>query len=85
MQTPTLGFPWLPVIAIIGSLLGGGAMGAVITLLVSRHRSKRQPVGFSIEIIDIFKQNPEIPSLRANARVPVAKRKWGSGRQFNAC
>jgi len=32
MLTPTP-FPWLPVIAIIGSLLGGGAMGAIINCL----------------------------------------------------
>ena len=64
MLTPTP-FPWLPVIAIIGSLLGGGAVGAIITLLVSRYRSRRQPVGYSIEIIEVFKQHPDFPSLQA--------------------
>jgi hypothetical protein len=64
MQTQT-GFSWLPVIAIAGSLLGGGMMGSIITLLVTNHRNRRQPVGYSIEIIDVFKQNPNFPSLRA--------------------
>ena len=48
MQTLILGFPWLSVMAIVGSLLGGGAMGALINSYVSKYRSKRQPVGFSI-------------------------------------
>ena len=65
MQTTQPGFPWLAVIAIAGSLLGGGMMGSIITLLVTNYRNRRQPIGYSIETIDVFKQNPEFPSMRA--------------------
>lgn len=65
MQTPQSDFPWLPVLAIVGSLLGGGMMGSIVTLLVTNYRNRRQPIGFSTEIVDVFKQNPELPSLRA--------------------
>lgn len=47
----------------IASLLGGGAMGAVISSLISKHRNRRQPIGYTIEIIEIFKKTPELPSL----------------------
>ena len=40
MQTPQTGFPWVNVIAIAASLLGGGMTGAIITLLVSRYRGR---------------------------------------------
>lgn len=52
-------------IALIAGLLGGGAMGAIITAIVTKHRNRRQPIGYAIEIIDIFKKNLEIPSLQA--------------------
>jgi len=71
MQTPQADLPWLPIVAIAGSLLGGGMMGSIITLLVTNYRNRRQPVGYSIEIIDVFKQNPELPSLRAMLQFPL--------------
>jgi hypothetical protein len=65
MQAPQAGFSWIPLIAIAGSLLSGGMMGAIITLIVSKYRARRQPIGYSIETIEVFKKNPEFPTLRA--------------------
>lgn len=60
---------WLPLIAIVVSLLGGGAMGAVISAAVTRHRTKRQPVVYQKEVIEIFKKNPEFASLQGILRI----------------
>jgi hypothetical protein len=49
----------------IASLIGGGAMGAIIAIFAARHRNKRQPVGYRKEVIEVFKKNPEFPSLQA--------------------
>jgi hypothetical protein len=40
-------------------------MGAVITLSVSKYRSRRQPIGYSIETIEVFKRHPDFPTLQA--------------------
>jgi hypothetical protein len=52
------------VIGLIAALIGGGAMGAVITALVTRHRNRRQPIGYSKDIINAFKHEPEFSSLQ---------------------
>lgn len=44
---------WIQVAA---SLLGGGAAGAVITILVTAFRSRRQPVGFRIDVLPVFRR-----------------------------
>lgn len=41
---------------IVLPLLGGGAAGAVITLIASSIRSKIQPVGHRVDILPVFKQ-----------------------------
>jgi hypothetical protein len=43
--------PYLPVIA---SLLGGGAVGAVITMIATTFRGRKQPVGRRIDISPVF-------------------------------
>jgi hypothetical protein len=53
---------WIPIIA---TLLGGGAMGALITLIATRFRNRRQPVVYKTEVIDIFKKISETQSFRA--------------------
>jgi hypothetical protein len=65
VQSLTPGSPWLPIITIAGSLLGGGMMGAVITMIVSRYRGRRQPIAYFIETIEVFKSNPQFPTLQA--------------------
>jgi hypothetical protein len=47
------------------ALIGGGAMGAVITAVVARYRNRRQPVAYTMETIEIFKRNPEFQSMQA--------------------
>jgi hypothetical protein len=46
----TQGFPWAP----FASLVGGGAVGALITSVVTARRSKIQPVGYRLEIERMF-------------------------------
>ncbi|MDT5158594.1 MAG: hypothetical protein QOH51_2951 [Acidobacteriota bacterium] len=53
---------WVPIVA---SLIGGGAMGALITAAITNYRNRRQPVGYRKEVIEVFKKNPEFPSLQA--------------------
>ena len=53
---------WL---AIGASLLGGGAVGAIITAVVTKYRGKRQPVSYKREQIEVFKHNPDTPFLQA--------------------
>lgn len=57
---------WIPVVA---SLIGGGAMGAVITALITWYRNRRQPVGYEVEMIHIFRRGKNFPRL---ARLVVA-------------
>jgi len=45
--------------------LGGGAVGALITLVATWFRNRRQPIGYKIETIEIFKEDPYLPSLQA--------------------
>jgi hypothetical protein len=51
--------------AIAASIIGGGAVGAVITAFVTKHRNKRQPVSFTKERIGVFRYNPDTPFLQA--------------------
>jgi hypothetical protein len=53
------------VISVAVALIGGGAMGAVITSFVTRYRNKRQPIAYKLETIEVFKKNPDLPSLQA--------------------
>lgn len=53
------------VIGLIVALIGGGAMGAVITALVTKHRNRRQPVGNKIEFFPVLRKTPKFPSLKA--------------------
>lgn len=51
--------PWL-----VG-ILGGGAMGALITAFVTYRRNKRQPITQKIEFFPVLHRTPNFPSLRA--------------------
>src|SRR5437764_11770271 len=58
--------PWIPVIA---TLIGGGAMGALIAGYLLHRRNKRQPVVYSKEIIHIFRKNKDFKELEARLLV----------------
>jgi hypothetical protein len=51
---------WLP---IAPGILGGGAMGAVITAVVTHFRNRIQPVGYQIQILPIFVGAGELGTL----------------------
>jgi len=53
----------------IGSLLGGGLMGAFVTAAVSHYRSRLQPVGRRIEIDPILRPKPAGTTLAAKITV----------------
>ena len=53
---------WLQIIA---ALLGGGAVGAVITALVSAYRARQQPVGRRIDVLPVFRPSRSAGQLEA--------------------
>ncbi|MHA1861057.1 MAG: hypothetical protein ACTSVM_02005 [Candidatus Ranarchaeia archaeon] len=52
-------------VQIVAALVGGGAAGAVINMVVSSYRGRRQPVGSRIDILPVFRQTPSDPRLQA--------------------
>lgn len=65
-------------IAVGGSLVGGGAMGALITTVVASARNRKQPITYRTEIIPAF--NREMFSTGGvSARLTLASIKGGHG------
>lgn len=56
---------WTLTAQIAAALLGGGAMGAIITATITYYRNRRQPVSYKKEVIEVFKKNPDYDSLQA--------------------
>jgi hypothetical protein len=63
-------------IAIPVTLIGGGAVGALITAYVTHRRSSKQPIGYTEEIIHIFREGQNFPRL---AKLIVAEHPFGVG------
>jgi hypothetical protein len=42
------------IIALIISFLGGGAVGAIINQAVTSYKNRRQPIGYKLEVLEIF-------------------------------
>ena len=57
---------WVPWIL---GLLGGGAMGAIITAYINYRKNRRQPVGYRKDIVDIFRKKRDHPKLAARLLV----------------
>src|SRR5256885_72320 len=62
---------WLQVGA---ALAGGGAVGAIITALVTARRGRIQPVGRRVEILPIFTKGMEGSALRATVAINDGER-----------
>lgn len=62
---------WIPILL---TLLGGGAAGAIITALVTRYRNRRQPVFYTLEIIQVFDKNKVYGSVKATIGIENAAR-----------
>ena len=60
------------------TLIAGGAMGALISAYVSYKRNKRQPVVYTMEIIDIFRKGTNFPRL---AKLMVTEHPLGFGEE----
>lgn len=56
-------------IQIITALVGGGAMGAIITAIVTAYRNRIQPIGRKIQFIPIFKETIGLSSLSARLTI----------------
>jgi len=56
------------IITLIGSLLGGGAMGALINTLVTRYRNRQQPISYSLETFEMFNKD-EYKGLQAELTI----------------
>lgn len=54
---------------IVIPLISGGAVGGIITSVVSAYRSRIQPVGRRIEYLALFRDTPATSSLRAKITV----------------
>jgi hypothetical protein len=68
MPDPNM-FDLKPYLTVIGSLLGGGLMGALVTAGITSYRSRLQPVGRRIEIDPILRPKPEGTTLTAKITV----------------
>jgi hypothetical protein len=55
-------YQWVPWVV---GMLSGGAMGAIITAVVTNYRNRIQPIGHRVEVIQFFKDNIGLSSLRA--------------------
>src|SRR2546428_11905568 len=53
---------WLQIGA---GLLGGGAFGAIIAAIVSAYRSRRQPVGYRVDVLSVFRPSEHPGQLQA--------------------
>jgi len=56
-------------VQVIVALMSGGAAGAVINMLVSAHRARRQPVGRRIDLLPVFRQTGGTSPLRAKIAI----------------
>jgi hypothetical protein len=65
MQEPVTTSQWVVIAQKLLPYLGGGAFGALITLVATWYKNRRQPIGYKIETIEIFKEDPYLPSLQA--------------------
>ena len=52
--------PYLPIVA---SLIGGGAVGAIITAFVTTFRNRKQPIGRRIDVSPVFTSGLSGPTL----------------------
>lgn len=59
---------WPPILA---SLAGGGAIGAIITLLANSYRARKQPVGVRKEILPVFRPVNSAAHIGAKIMVPM--------------
>ncbi len=69
------------IIGLVVVLVAGGAMGALITAVLTKYRNRRQPVTYTKEVIEIFKKNPEYPLLQAS--VELAGEEAGLSHEIN--
>jgi hypothetical protein len=66
MQNSTDAASQIPLwITVVASLIGGGAMGAIITAFVTNYRNRMQPIGYKSEKIEVFKKEAGLSSLHA--------------------
>lgn len=54
---------------IVPALIGGGAAGALINVVLTAHRNRIQPIGRRIEITPIFRQADNSSGLRAKIAI----------------
>jgi hypothetical protein len=66
-------------VQIIAALIGGGAMGAIITAVVTTYRNKIQPIGRKIQFIPVFNETIGISSLQAQLTISDGQ----TNRQFD--
>lgn len=53
---------WLQIVA---ALIGGGAVGAIITAVVSAYRARQQPIGRRIDVLPVFRPSGRAGQLEA--------------------
>lgn len=57
---------WVPWVV---GIMGGGAMGALITATINHLKNRRQPVGYRKDVVDIFRKQRDHPKLAARLLV----------------
>jgi hypothetical protein len=66
---------------IVVALLGGGAMGAIITAIVGSVRSRRQPIKYTVDMVPVF-QGGMLSDSDVVATLSMFSEKGGSGIQI---
>ena len=51
------------------TLIGGGAAGAIINAVVTHYRNRLQPIRYAIDVIEIFQESDNFPSLQARLMI----------------
>jgi len=53
------------IVSLIASFIGGGAVGSMITAIVTNYRNRRQPIGYTLDFFEIFKKDAVYGALQA--------------------
>jgi len=64
------------IIGLVVAFLGGGLAGAILNNIVTHYKNRIQPIGYSLDIIDIFQKGEEYPKL---AELTVVEHPLGFG------
>jgi hypothetical protein len=72
---------WLQLIV---AIISGGAMGALITALITSFRNRVQPIGYKIDVVSIFKETLGVSSLMTQINISDGQKDYKFNNLFIA-